>query len=60
MVKKRNSPMIWLGVILIVVGILIDVLTASYLVGTVVIVVGALLVALQAGKGRSKGGEVDH
>ena len=60
MVMKRNSAMIWFGVILIIAGILIDVLTASYVVGTVIIVVGALLVALQAGKGRRKGGGIDH
>ncbi|WP_279349823.1 hypothetical protein [Erythrobacter litoralis] len=58
--KKRNSPMIWIGVTLIVVGILIDVFSTSYVIGTALIVVGALLVALQAGKGKPKGGESDH
>ena len=60
MVSKRNSPVIWLGVALIIVGVLIDVLSTSYVIGTAMIVIGALVVALQAGKGRAKGGEGDH
>lgn len=58
--KGSKSPMVWLGIILIIVGVLIDVLTSSYVLGTSIIVVGVLLVALQAGKGRSKGSEDDH
>ncbi len=52
--------MLWIGIILIVVGVLIDVLTVSYVIGTTLIVIGVLLVALRAGKGRSKGSEEDH
>ena len=58
--KGSKSPMMWLGVILIVVGVFIDVLTSSYVLGTSIIVIGVLLVALQAGKGRSRGNEDDH
>ena len=57
---KRLSPMIWLGIALMIIGVLIDVLTTSYVIGTVLIVVGVLIVAMGAGKGRKGGGELDH
>ena len=55
-----RSPLIWLGIVLAIVGTLIDLFTTSYFLGTGMIVVGVLIIALRAGKGREESGEQDN
>ena len=55
-----RSPLIWLGIVLIVVGTLVDLFTTSYFAGTGMIIVGVLIIALRAGQGREEGGEQDN
>ena len=48
------------AILLMLAGIIVLVVGDGFALGVTLLVLGAVALALTAGKGRSKGGEIDH